>query len=120
MPIEKAHELLRAAELCFAETLYNSTANRAYYAMFQAAVVALEKTGLRPQGDQWSHAAVHALFASEFIHHRKLFPRRVGHYLPDGLAVRHQADYDERSLSQNQARRVLAWAREFLQLVAGQ
>ncbi len=50
MRIEKAHESLKAAELCFAEKLYNSTANRAYYAMFQAAIVALETVGLRPKG----------------------------------------------------------------------
>jgi uncharacterized protein (UPF0332 family) len=41
MMLEKALESLRAAELCFQEKMYNSTANRAYYAMFQAAVFAL-------------------------------------------------------------------------------
>jgi uncharacterized protein (UPF0332 family) len=55
MLIEKAQESLRAAELCYTEKLYNSTANRAYYAMFQATVVALERVGVRPKGEQWSH-----------------------------------------------------------------
>jgi uncharacterized protein (UPF0332 family) len=36
MPIDKAKESLQAAELCYAHKLYNSTANRAYYAMWKA------------------------------------------------------------------------------------
>lgn len=43
MRLEKAQESLRAAELCFAEKMDNSTANRAYYAMFQAAIFALAR-----------------------------------------------------------------------------
>jgi len=40
MEIAKAEESLKAAELCYAQGLDNSSANRAYYAMFQAAQVA--------------------------------------------------------------------------------
>ena len=58
MLIEKALESLKAAELCFDERLFNSSASRAYYAMFQAAVVALEKIGLNPKGEKWSHEGV--------------------------------------------------------------
>ena len=53
MEMAKATESLRAAELCYAQGFYNSSANRAYYAMFQAAQVALETAGfMRPE---WSH-----------------------------------------------------------------
>ena len=60
MEMAKAEESLRAAELCYAQDFYNSSANRAYYAMFQAAQVALETAGfVRPE---WSHAGLHATF----------------------------------------------------------
>ena len=53
MLIERANESLRAAQLCLEEQLVNSAANRAYYAMFQAAQVALELAGVtrRPPSD---------------------------------------------------------------------
>jgi len=63
MEMAKATESLRAVELCYAQGFYNSSANRAYYAMFQAAQVALETAGfVRPE---WSHAGLHVTFANE-------------------------------------------------------
>ena len=41
MNMAKAQESLQAAELCHKAGLYNSSVSRAYYAMFQAAQVAL-------------------------------------------------------------------------------
>ena len=74
MDIGKAEESLTAAELCYAQGCYNAAANRAYYAMFQAAQVALETAGfLRPE---WSHAGLHATFANELTRRRK-------HFAPD-------------------------------------
>lgn len=46
MEIARAKESLRAADLCLGEALVNSASNRAYYAMFQAAQVALGGEGL--------------------------------------------------------------------------
>jgi uncharacterized protein (UPF0332 family) len=46
MEITRAEESLKAADLCLREGLVNSSASRAYYAMFQAAQVALEAEGL--------------------------------------------------------------------------
>ncbi len=34
---------------------YNAAANRAYYATFHAAIVALLREGIRPPGSQWGH-----------------------------------------------------------------
>jgi uncharacterized protein (UPF0332 family) len=42
------------------EGLVNSAASRAYYAMFQAAQVALETKGL--VRSEWSHKALHSYF----------------------------------------------------------
>ena len=71
MEMAKAEESLNAAELCYAQGFYNASANRAYYAMFQAAQVALETAGLiRPE---WSHAGLHATFANELTRRRKQY-----------------------------------------------
>ena len=117
MLIEKAHESLRAAELCFGEKLYNSTANRAYYAMFQAAVVALETIGFRPKGKEWSHEGVQATFAMELTHRRKLYSSSLVVDLLDILSIRNQADYKERNVSKEDARDALNAARHFVEAV---
>jgi uncharacterized protein (UPF0332 family) len=83
MLIEKAQEALCAAEVCFGEKLYNSPANRAYYAMYQAAVVGLEQVGARPKGDQWSHDGVQAMFTLELTRRRKRFPSSFARDLAD-------------------------------------
>ena len=117
MQIEKAHESLRAAEVCFGEKLYNSTANRAYYAMFQAAVVALETVGFRPKGKEWSHEGVQATFAMELTRRRKLYSVSLVADLLDILSIRHQADYKERNVSREDARDALKAAQHFVEAV---
>jgi uncharacterized protein (UPF0332 family) len=114
MLFEKAQESLSAAELCFKEKLYNSTANRAYYAMFQAAIVALEKTGIRSQGEQWSHDRLQATFAGELTRNRKIFPRTMARDLHDVCSIRNQADYKERTISKQDAVDALKAARNFI------
>ncbi|MBI3796590.1 MAG: HEPN domain-containing protein [Deltaproteobacteria bacterium] len=47
MNLDRAQESLKAAELCLPEGLMNSAASRAYYAMFQAAQVAMAVAGFR-------------------------------------------------------------------------
>ena len=115
MRLEKARESLRAAENCFALGLLNSCASRCYYAMFQAAVVALEAAGFHR--DAWSHAALHATFANELIHRRKIYPRPLAEYLNRALFWRNIADYDEAEISQRRARQLVAWARTFVATV---
>ncbi len=72
MDIERARESLRAAQLCVQERLVNSAASRAYYAMFQAAQVAMAAAG-SPQSE-WSHQGLQASFVTELIHRRKIYP----------------------------------------------
>lgn len=111
---EKALESLRAAELCFADKLYNSTANRTYYAIFQAAVVALEKFGIRPQGEQWSHSGLQATFTKELTQKRKIYPRTMARDIHDICSIRNQADYKERQISKQDAIDALKAARNFV------
>jgi uncharacterized protein (UPF0332 family) len=119
MEIEKAQESLRAAEICYNEKLYNSTANRAYYAMFQAAVVVLEQAGFRPKGAQWSHENLRSTFATELTRKRKLYPNYFATFLSEALYIRNQADYSSVDLSEKQARKLLKWAREVVQTIKG-
>lgn len=114
MQFSKAQESLTAAQLCFDQRLYNSAANRCYYAMFQAAVVALEAAGFRPRGKEWSHEGVQATFATELTRRRKLYPHELAGYLSEALAIRHTADYRDADVSQSQTRRLLKWAQAFV------
>jgi uncharacterized protein (UPF0332 family) len=115
MEMAKAEESLNAAELCYAQGFYNSSTNRAYYAMFQAAQVALETTGfMRPE---WSHAGLHATFANELTRRRKQFAPVLARDLPIVQELRHTADYRNHHLSARQATRALSKAREFVQAI---
>jgi uncharacterized protein (UPF0332 family) len=115
--MELAHsiESLKAAELCLQESLVNSAVSRAYYAMFQAAQVALEGAGL--VRSEWSHKALHASFNQELIHRRKLYPRELRDYLTSALTVRQAADYGEAGISMRIAQRQVRRAVTFVQTV---
>ena len=60
--LEKSEENLEAAQICFEYGLYNASANRAYYAIFQAAVVALAEKGLKSKQDFIGHNWVQSAF----------------------------------------------------------
>lgn len=79
MDLERAQESLKAAQLCLQEGLVNSAASRAYYAIFQAAQVAMKIAG-SPR-DEWSHAGLQSAFVRELIHQRKIYPAVFRDYL---------------------------------------
>jgi uncharacterized protein (UPF0332 family) len=115
MEIAKAEESLKAADLCYAEGLYNSSASRAYYAMFQAAQAALEAAGFARL--EWSHAGLHATFANELTRRRKLYPSTFASDLAIVIDLRHTADYRNHDLGSRQAIRALNKARGFVNAV---
>lgn len=115
MEIAKAEESLRPAELCYAQGLDNSAAHRAYYAMFQAAQVALEAAGFSQPA--WSHAGLHATFANELTRRRKHCAPILARDLSIVQELRHTADYRNQHLSARQATRALHKAREFVQAI---
>ncbi len=115
--LNKARESLQAAELCYAQKLYNATANRAYYSMFQAAIAALHAAGIQPTSEQWSHAGLQAAFTLELTRRRKLYTSPLSTMLKDGLNLRNIADYKPASISERLANQTLRWAREFLNQV---
>ena len=115
MDLDRAQESLQAAELCLQAGYVNSTASRAYYAMFQAAQVALETAGFTRT--TWSHAVLQATFTTELISRRKMYPAVFRDYLSTGIRVRHVADYGGPGVSQKVARRVLQRATAFVAAV---
>jgi uncharacterized protein (UPF0332 family) len=116
MELARASESLKAAEVCLQEGLVNSAASRAcYYAMFQAAQIALEAEG--HVRSEWSHKALHSSFNQELIHRRKLYPRVLRDYLTSALAVRQAADYGETGVSAKIAQRQARRAATFVQTV---
>jgi uncharacterized protein (UPF0332 family) len=51
MDVARVQASLHAAELCVAHGLWDSAVNRASFALFQAAIGALEQRGLRRRAD---------------------------------------------------------------------
>jgi uncharacterized protein (UPF0332 family) len=113
--IERAHESLRAAQLCLEAEFVNSAVRRAYYAMFQAAQVALEAAGARRA--QWSHPTLQAFFTTELIHRRKVYPAAIRDHLSAGLRVRQVADYGATGVSRIVAHRMVRRAATFVSIV---
>ena len=115
MYLVKALESLAGADSEFANERFNNSANRSYFACFQAAVHALLELGLRPAGhQQWAHDFVQAQFVGSLINRRKLYPERLRDVLLRNLELRHAADYRRDQVSQTQASRALQRAREFV------
>jgi uncharacterized protein (UPF0332 family) len=96
MEFERVQASLRAAEVCLEQGLLDSAVNRAYFALFQAAVWALESRGIR---------------------RRKLVPASFAGALPSVMHLRHIADYQQPGVSQLQAERAVRRAREFVTLL---
>jgi uncharacterized protein (UPF0332 family) len=118
----KARESLASAEADFAAARYNSCANRAYYACFQAAIAALLLAGIRspnPKGE-WSHEFVQSQFNGVLINRRKLYPSPLRRVLRDTIEVREKADYTLSAVSASVAIRVLLQTREFVQAIQEQ
>ncbi len=109
---EKASENIQAAEMLFQSRMYDASANRAYYAALHAALAALKHAGI--QLDRLRHDSIQARFNGELIHRRKVYPGRFKSYLPILQAVRDDADYKPKLLSQNTAKRQLNKARVFV------
>ena len=117
--LHKSRESLVGAELEFDNGWYNNCANRTYYACFQAAIVALQRAGIRPRGEQWSHEFVPAQFNGVLINRRQLYLAEPRDVLGRNYALRQKADYAEDVISRSDADRALKRARRFVTIVEG-
>ncbi|MBI5651509.1 MAG: HEPN domain-containing protein, partial [Chloroflexi bacterium] len=98
--LSKAREALRGAELELSARCFNNAANRAYYACFFAAIVALLNAGIRPYGKQWGHEFVQAQFSGVLIRKRKLYSVELRDVLTKNIQSRTLADYDSISVTE--------------------
>jgi uncharacterized protein (UPF0332 family) len=112
--LEKAVESLAGAQSEIVNGRHNNAANRCYYACFQAAICALARAGLKPRGDEWSHAYVPATFDGELINRRKLYSPELRGVLARNQLLRLKADYQESTVSQTEANRAMRRTRDFV------
>ncbi len=118
--VSKGQKSLKAARILFEVELYDSCISRCYYAMFQMAVAAVTKLGIRPPKEgTYSHSWVQAVIAQEVIYRRKRMPRKFGGYLPLVLELRREADYKGVEMSRRRAEKALRTAIEFFEAVKG-
>lgn len=115
--LDKAKESLAGAESEFVNERYNNTANRAYYACFQAAIVALERAGIHAARDEWSHEFVPSQFDGVLINRRHLYPAELRGVLSQTAGLRLSADYDEEPVTQTEASRTLRRSRIFVRTI---
>jgi uncharacterized protein (UPF0332 family) len=113
----KAAECLAGARSELANGRYNNAANRAYYAAYNAAIVALIRAGVgRPR---WLHDEVQALFAGELIARRKLYPTDMRRTLNDLAVVRVRGDYAAEMVSRASAQEAVRSAEGFVRRLIG-
>ena len=113
----KAIESLAGAESEYSNQRYNNTANRCYYATFQAAIAALQMAGLRPIRGDWSHEFVPAQFDGLLVNRRKVYPPELRGVLSRNAGIRLSADYDEDPVTRTEANRALRRSRTFVQAI---
>lgn len=110
----KARECLAGAASELANGRYNNAANRAYYAAYNAAIVALLRAGFSSRSGRWNHAEVQSLFAAELVARRKLYSRRLQRMLYDLVDKRARADYGHQTVNAHVARSSVEDAVEFV------
>jgi uncharacterized protein (UPF0332 family) len=104
--IAKAEESLEGAESELGNHRYNNCANRCYDACFQAAIYAVVQAGaVSADRDQWRHEFVQGQFVGQLINRRHLYPPELRDVLSRNLLARQRADYENRQISQTEARR---------------
>jgi uncharacterized protein (UPF0332 family) len=117
--LDRARESLAGAESEFVNGRYNNSANRSYYAVFQAAIYALLAAGIRPLGavDHWGHDYVQAQFVGQLINRRKRYPADLRNTLEQNYRLRESADYRRDPVSEVRAARAAQRAELFVTAV---
>jgi uncharacterized protein (UPF0332 family) len=114
--LQRSAQNLEAAELLFDAALYDASANRAYYAVFDAAFVACLHFGVPIVPD---HAKVLSLFCGELVARRKIFPAHLKNDLYEVQRLRVQADYENLSVSKSKAQRSIKTSKIILTTILG-
>ncbi len=112
----KATGNLEAARLCFDNSLFDASTNRAYFAAFHAAISALLSSGQKP--GKFDHKWVQAKFGEVLIKRQKRYPAKFKSYLMEMQSLRNRADYQHESIGKNKALIQLGKAGEMVELIA--
>jgi uncharacterized protein (UPF0332 family) len=117
--LDKARESVTGARVEFEGGRYNNSANRSYFACFQAAIHALILEGIRPPGGgtQWGHDLVQAQFRGQLINRRHRYETSLRDTLLDNYRMRVRGDYELRPVAEVNASRALRRAERFVQAV---
>lgn len=117
--LDKARESVVGARIEYEGARYNNSANRCYYACFQAAIYALMLEGIRPPGGgEWGHDFVPAQFIGQLIKRRHRYDGSLRNTLHDNYRLRVRGDYELRRVTEVNAARALRRAERFVQAVA--
>jgi uncharacterized protein (UPF0332 family) len=115
--LDKALESLAGAQSEYENGRFNNSANRAYYAAFQAAIAALLMESIRSDGEQWPHTFVQSEFSGRLIGRRHRYPSSLQGTLAELETLRLRADYRSAKISESVARRGLRRCREFVEAI---
>jgi uncharacterized protein (UPF0332 family) len=96
---------------------FNNSANRAYYAAFQAAISAMLRHGIRRADGKWPHTFVQSEFNGKLIKRQRRYPSRLRETLAKLQLLRHRADYQGATISRSDARLALRLSGELLDAV---
>lgn len=114
--LAKAQESLEGARTALDAGRYSNSANRSYYAAFQAAIHAILAERIRPTGrrDTWDHGWVQGQFNGLLINRRHIYSPDLRTILSDNYDLRVRADYTAQSITQALASRALQRAERFV------
>ena len=112
--LDKARESIAGAKIEFDGGRYNNSANRSYYATFQAAIHALQMEGFQAFQGDWGHDFVQAQFNGQLVNRRHYYPTDLRSVLLDNHRLRTRADYEMRRVSEVLASRALQRAERFV------
>ncbi len=115
--VQKARIFLEDAHLCSNHERYDSSANRAYYAMFRAAIALIEQYGyLRPS---WNHGRLKGALVRRMVEERSILTSDEVEALEAAYALRMQANYENRLVLPQEAQEILGAADRFVAKIEG-
>jgi uncharacterized protein (UPF0332 family) len=112
--MERAYQTLNAAQLLREQSADTaSIVNRAYYAMFYAALALLATIGEETS----KHGGVMALFDKHFIK-TGVLPKEMGKFLHTAFDARQTGDYEDKSeISREMSEQILEFAVKFIKSI---
>ena len=112
--LRKAQLFIQAAEICHQAGYYDSAVSRCYYAVYRAAIAALQANEyLRPS---WNHGTLQRLF-NQLITEKGEYPDRFAEYLRVCYDLRVDADYENELVTEEESKVALNYAQEFVKTV---